>query len=568
MKIIKMVKVVNVYNHTKTCRKYSTDCRFLFPRYPSHFTIIAQELSGDLLDEDKTKIWINIDLVLEQIQDALKVLENFEVSLDDLLAENFTDMKIENEDGIKRILIKIGDKHANFSYHDVLETAEFLNGTKNTKSEDWEKNMLSAVYHYCLTFCRYGTKVILEREVCEIFVNNYNPHWMEAWNANMDLQICLDYFSIITYMTDYVTKPETKTTEALKQVKKIKEQQNASTYELMQALIQTYLTHREMGECESYYRLDPTLHYKQSNIGTIFLNTGFPGNRSKFLRKCSKDYEGDKGFEVDEHEGTFVETESFLDRYLMRPLVIAVMCFVQFAMWYTLLGPRDTKEFWKKHKEEKEYLYIPHIDDEDREKIVVSNDTKNNPPKNNKNLTLPDFIILENRKVMRLRNYACVVRKHKFNQENNPHEYFYSQLMMFMPFLDEAELFEDDSETCQNLFEDCDDIKYGNNPELTKIEIIKRRLFPHLIDVEEGREMVEKAVYDNNLGTDLDPKGEQQAEDEDELGCEDAEEYSGFHPDGLEDDEDDIPKNLSVPDGGFQVPDDVNIVKIYQAVGK
>ena len=104
----------------------------------------------------------------------------------------------------------------------------------------------------------------------------------------MDLQICLDYFSIITYMTDYVTKPETKTTEALKQVKKIKDQQNASTYDLMQALIHTYLTHREMGECESYYRLDPTLHYKQSNIGTIFLNTGFPGNRSKFLRKCKK----------------------------------------------------------------------------------------------------------------------------------------------------------------------------------------------------------------------------------------------------------------------------------------
>ena len=41
--------------------------------------------------------------------------------------------------------------------------------------------------------------------------------------------------------------------------------------------------------------------------------------------------------------------------------------------------------------------------------------------------------------------------------------------MMFMPFLNEAVLFEDDSEKCQNLFEDCDDIKDGNNPELTKI---------------------------------------------------------------------------------------------------
>ena len=94
---------------------------------------------------------------------------------------------------------------------------------------------------------------------------------MEAWNGNIDLQICLDYFSIITYMTDYVTKPETKTTEALKQVKKIKEQEKASLKDLMQALIHTYLTHREMGECEAYYRLDPSLHYKQSNVRTIFV---------------------------------------------------------------------------------------------------------------------------------------------------------------------------------------------------------------------------------------------------------------------------------------------------------
>ena len=373
IKIIKMVKDVNVHNHTRTCRKYSTDCRFMFPRFPSYFTIIAEELPCELLDEVKTRLWINIDLILEQVQDALKGLESSEISLDDLLFENFTDVKIENEDGIKRILIKIGDKHASFSYHDVLETAEFLSG--GSKSIDWEKNLLSAVYHYCLTFCRYGTRVILEREVCEIYVNNYNPHWMEAWNANLDLQICLDYFSIITYMTDYVTKPETKTTEALKQVKKIKEKQNASTYELMQALIQTYLTHREMGECESCYRLDPTLHYKQSNIGTIFLNTGFPGNRSKFLRKCSKGNEDERGFEVDDHEGKFIETETILDRYLLRPLIIAVMCLVQFTMWFTVLGPQETKTFWKKYKNEKECVYIPNV--KERKQIVVCNQVKN-----------------------------------------------------------------------------------------------------------------------------------------------------------------------------------------------
>ena len=560
MKIINMVKDVNVHNHTKTCRKYSTDCRFMFPRYPSYFTIIAQEQPAELLDEEKANFWTNIDLVLERVQDALKDLKDLEVNLEVLITECFTEMKIENKNGIKKILIKVGERQASFCYNDVLETAAFLSGTHINDKKDLRKNLVMAVYHYCLTFCRYGTKVILEREVSEIFVNNYNPHWMEAWNANMDLQICLDYFSIITYMTDYVTKPETKTTEALKQVKKIKEKQNASTYDLMQALIQTYLTHREMGECESYYRLDPTLHYKQSNIGTIFLNTGFPGNRSKFLRKCSKDNEAERGFEVDEHEGKFIETETILDRYLLRPLIIAMICLVQFAMWYTLLSPQETTKFLKKFKNEKECVYIPSV--KERKQIFVCNDIKNNPPQDNKNLTLPDYVILKNRKVMRLRKFARVVRKHKFNQDNNPHEYFYSQLMMYMPFFDESELFEEDIEKCRNLFEDCNATIDGNNPEPNKIENVKMQLFPHLVDVEEGREMVEKFEYDNLVGTELDPKGEQLAKDAADIGFEEAEEYSGFDPDGLEDHEEDTYRKSSIPDGGFQVPDAVDIEKL------
>ena len=134
--------------------------------------------------------------------------------------------------------------------------------------------------------------------------------------------------------------------------------------------------------------------------------------------------------------------------------------------------------------------------------------------------------------------------------------------MIYMPFFDEAELFEDDIEKCRKLFEECDD---GDNPELTKIEVIKRTLFPHLIDVEEGREMVEKAVYDNNLGTELDPKGVQQAGDEEEIGCEDEEEYSGFNPDGLEDHDEGLTKNSLLPDGGFQVPDAVNIDELLKS---
>ena len=243
-KILKMVKKVNIHNHTKSCKKYSDECRFIFPRFPCRYTIIAQKHPEEMSDEEKASFWINIDMFLQAMKDALVSLVEFDMELEDLLSNVFSDFKIENEDGHKTIVVSIGNKKAIFSYNDVIDTASFLSGTEQCEEDKLSEHLMSAVYHYCLTFCRYGTRVILQRDVCEIFVNNYNPHWMEAWNGNMDLQICLDYFSIITYMTDYVTKPETKTTEALKQVKKIKEQEKASLKDLMQALIHTYLTHR------------------------------------------------------------------------------------------------------------------------------------------------------------------------------------------------------------------------------------------------------------------------------------------------------------------------------------
>jgi hypothetical protein len=103
----------------------------------------------------------------------------------------------------------------------------------------------SAIYHYALSVCKSGTKVVLKRDLKDICVNNFNAHWMLAWDGNMDIQPCLDYFSVITYMTNYVCKPETKTTEVLKHVKNTKKKENVSNKDLMYALAQAYLTSRE-----------------------------------------------------------------------------------------------------------------------------------------------------------------------------------------------------------------------------------------------------------------------------------------------------------------------------------
>ena len=49
-----------------------------------------------------------------------------------------------------------------------------------------------ASYQRALSISSTGIIVVLKRRPCEMMINNYNIEWIKAWDANMDLQICLD----------------------------------------------------------------------------------------------------------------------------------------------------------------------------------------------------------------------------------------------------------------------------------------------------------------------------------------------------------------------------------------
>ena len=60
-----------------------------------------------------------------------------------------------------------------------------------------------------------GVRIVLERDLNESMINNYNSEWLRFWNGNLDVQICLDFFSVITYITEYYCKDDTGTTTFL-----------------------------------------------------------------------------------------------------------------------------------------------------------------------------------------------------------------------------------------------------------------------------------------------------------------------------------------------------------------
>ena len=53
---------------------------------------------------------------------------------------------------------------------------------------------------------RKGSEVLLQRDIDEIFINNYNSEWITNWDANIDISPVYDYYGTITYITDYFTK--------------------------------------------------------------------------------------------------------------------------------------------------------------------------------------------------------------------------------------------------------------------------------------------------------------------------------------------------------------------------
>ena len=79
----------------------------------------------------------------------------------------------------------------------LLESAGFV--TREDKEE----------YQKALEFSSSGCKIVMARDIDEIWVNSYNPEITRAWNGNTDFQVVINYFAIINYIAEYYSKDDT-----------------------------------------------------------------------------------------------------------------------------------------------------------------------------------------------------------------------------------------------------------------------------------------------------------------------------------------------------------------------
>ena len=157
---------------------------------------------------------------------------------------------------------------------------------------------------------------------------------------------------------------------------------------------------------------------------------------------------------------------------------------------------------------------------EDEEDRVTNYYITTNPEYND--IPLPKIIKLTNPKdgeiqYMQKRTHPKIARIHKKREDNDPHRFFLSELMLYTGFTDEEQLGSNDEQKCMEL--------YMRKKE--SIQFVKSLMMPFTEGVDEARHYVQEAMRnetDGDIGEQLDPEHEQEI-----LECRDNEE--SIHPD-------------------------------------
>ena len=181
--------------------------------------------------------------------------------------------------------------------------------------------------------------VVLKRDRGDIFVNNYNPDVLRAWNANIDVQYVLDPYSCIMYIISYIAKSESELGAVLKQARDdmIKEGKNVNETKSLKSLAHKYFTHREVSVQEAVVRLSG-YKLKQFSRQVIFIPTNEDDIRmSKPLTKILNNEDTDN---------SSIWLTSIYDRYYARPTTTEFdnMCLARFAADYRILSTTEEKK--------------------------------------------------------------------------------------------------------------------------------------------------------------------------------------------------------------------------------
>ncbi|KAK6168715.1 hypothetical protein SNE40_019901 [Patella caerulea] len=392
--------------HSKSCRKKNTVCRFNFPRPPSEETFVCRTVDMDKSNnQESRKDEISNDqakTILECIMKAISDPDKNYDSIDDL----YTDLDITQE-----LFVKACEKLT-------------------------KKNNL-----------------VLKRDPKDVWINQYNPDLLRAWNANLDIQYVFDAYSCIVYIVSYISKSEREIGLLLGDAHKEAVEGNLDAKSSLKKISSTYLHSREVSAQEAAYRVC-NLRLKETSRKVVFIPTGENNIRMTLPLSILKSRA---------NEGTLTDDNmyqtSIVDRYRARPdgIQFDYMCIAQFCSEYRVMAKS--------------------------EKIDV--DRENNPAYKLKG----DLGYI----IKRTKTSPAVIRYARFSITKNPELFYLSSLQLFLPYRQTEQLKPPPLETYEDFYK-FGSVRYYNDVELVR-EIVnnnREQYEKDAVNIEMAQEILEK----------------------------------------------------------------------------
>ncbi|XP_071943845.1 uncharacterized protein [Antedon mediterranea] len=217
-----IVKSVQIHSkrHSKSCKKKGTNCRFNFPRQPSGNTFVMRPTIVDKDNDDNDDNKQATEL-LTSVKDA-----------------------VTNEE----------------TYKNAIELFQSLGITQSA----FEKA------NNCVAT---EEKIVIKRNPQDVWVNQYNPSLLRAWNANMDIQYITNVYACIIYVIGYMSKSEREMGLLLNHAASEVKEGNEDARQSLRKLGNVYMNNREVSAQESIYRVC-SLRLKECSRKVEFIPVG------------------------------------------------------------------------------------------------------------------------------------------------------------------------------------------------------------------------------------------------------------------------------------------------------
>ncbi|CAG2192522.1 unnamed protein product [Mytilus edulis] len=400
-----IVKTVQQHskNHSKSCRKKGTECRFNFPRPPSEKTFISRPIEDNEEDKEHDK---DADDGKKSESESSKPCEKTLIPCpmkhdDDHHHDKQTDGDINEKSKSKGSILKAKQMLA--CLWDVIKECEDKNLT--TGELFLKAGMSQEDFQECFRWITYRNTVVLKRNKDELFINQYNPHLLKSWNANMDIQYILDAYSCVVYIISYISKSERELGLLLQQTKIEAADGNLDAQQTMKKVGTAYFHFRELSTQEAVFRVIG-LRLKECSRKVQFIPVGENPCRIsrplKELQQKSKTLKMKKSIDEssdDDGDSDDIWLKSITDRYTNRPDLerFDQMCLATFCSEFSVLAETQ----------------IPKKINEDTT-FKLKNDM--------------GYI----RK--RTRTSDAVIKYARFSVETAPEQYYQSILQLFLPY--------------------------------------------------------------------------------------------------------------------------------------